>query len=405
MAKFNLGNGGEELVGRTSGEMMITILGESTKSKSVDIYANLITTRDPVTMSLDGIFTGDYDYTTAYANNGDIIGYVQTDQKDPEGEISFSFKEDYIYVSDDYIYGQSKNKLIAMMQGGAFKNAKDDTVLTLGTNGTKKTLAKAKKNEMNLPPMYLFYNEGSRVKVPGGLDKDGKPTFQINPAKNKFNSTHKTFCVETRTLSPSAKDTCRMLPLVAKGTAEWAEEDINSFNFTGQKACDVWERSNYFIEGVTEKENTLYNTESIIKEMYVDYILIEEGKTKAPASPEENKLMLVVKDNLDVELYKASGSNWGSPKNITKLVSAGTRFFSKNLIIIDSKSDLTAKLGDDITHTVGQSSSKTYAVNTFVVLDENKKAVNFSLDSHAKPFALVKVFDRETATFRPYVSE
>lgn len=211
------------VVNRTGGSILMSVLGKNLTSGDVDVYQMLITTGDPLTFSADPLSSGNYDYQTVRGRDGSIVGQVQLDEQDPAGELSFSFYEDFDYLGKEYVYGNSKNRLLNLLNGEAFKNG-TDIIVPIGTNGTDKTrTARAKFYEMNKPYKYLYHNEGAFIKENGTADPTtGEVAFKKNPYGDTFNQSSKTFCMEVMTTSGQGQ-VDRMFAVLAKNTAEWAE--------------------------------------------------------------------------------------------------------------------------------------------------------------------------------------
>lgn len=362
------------IANRTGGQILLSMFGKNLTTKAVDVYQLLITTGDPVSFSADALSSGNYDYQTVTGKNGSIIGQVQLDEQDPSGEISCSFYEDFSYLHDDYVYGNSKNLMLNLFNGEAFKNG-EEIIVPVGTNGTDKTLtARAKYNEMNKPYKYLLYNEGHFIKEVGTADinNDGKVTMKRNPYESSFNQAHKTICMEFMTTTGDGQVN-RMFPIIAKSTLEWVEGDINMFNFTGQRGCDMFERDNFYTEILSEGVPTTAK----ITELYVDYV-VKNGATE-PAVAEDNALLASLGADGTVTIKKCTTNNWSEESAINDKIQVGTRIKSRCLI---------------------EEGSTEQRVNTFVALGADKKAVDFSMNGSKRYFC--KVYDYDT-TEKKYV--
>lgn len=371
------------VVNRTGGAINVTMLGKNLKSGDVDIYQILITTGDPVTFSSDPLSSGNYDYQTVRAKDGSIIGQVQLDEQDPAGEISFSFYEDFDFLGDEYIRGNSKNRLLNLMNGEAFKNG-EDVIVPIGTNGTDKTkTARAKYYEMNKPYKMVYYNEGAFIKENGTADPvTGKVALKKNPYEATFNQSHKTFCMEFQTTSGDGQVN-RMFPVLAKSTAEWAEGDINQFNLTAQRGCDMFERDEFFTEIVKQPLPT-GKEEDKLDEFYVDYI-VKNGATE-PASPQQDNLVLAsLGADGAITFKKSKTQQWQPDQEIAKRLKIGTRIKSNHLV---------------------RENTKVENVNTFAVVGmDGKKLVDFSVGDKKRFYCTVKDYDKNTARYVDFFTE
>ncbi|MGL5049009.1 MAG: hypothetical protein ACRC6E_00045 [Fusobacteriaceae bacterium] len=360
------------IANRTGGQILVTVFGKNLTTKEVDIYQNLITTGEPVSLPLDPMSSGAYDWITVRDRSGKIIGQVQGDETDPSGELSFSVLDDFFYLASEYVYGASKNRLLNIFNGETFIN-EGDKIVPIGTNGTDKSkTAMAKTREMNLPYKYLLFNEGSRIKENGTADENGLATFRKNPFESSFNQTHKTVCMEFRTTTGEGQ-VCKMLPIVAKSTAEWAEGDTNQFNLTAQRGCDVWERDDFWTE--VYKEDVI---EEGAGEAYVDYI-VNAGATEPTVAEDGSVICTVALDGSVTFKFKGTGTG------VLPVAKTGLRI----------KSNKVVKTGSVVSD-----------VNTFVAIGADNKAVRFSTEaSVAKFYAVVFDLNKNTGVFEEYVTE
>lgn len=364
---------------RTGGAINVTMFGRNLTNNEVDVYQILITSGDPVTFSSDPLSSGNYDYQTVRGKDGSIIGQVQLDEQDPSGEISFSFYEDYDYLGSEYIYRNSKNRLLNLLDGEAFKNG-EDIITLIGTNGTEKTsTAKAKFHEMNKPYKMLYYNEGGFIKERGTADpKTGAPKLRKNPFEASFNQSHETFCIEFQTTTGQGQVN-RMFPIVAKSTAEWAEGDINQFNLTAQRGCDMVERNDFF---TTIYPEPIPEGTDKLNEIYVNYI-VAHGATE-PAGA-KNEILALLGDNGAVTFKKKGASTWEAESSLGGRLKAGTRIKSNKLI----------KTGTTVTK-----------VNCFAVIGlDGKTLVDFTGDKKKRYFCTVKDYNKDKSIYVDYVTE
>ena len=381
------------VVNRTGGQLNMTIFGKNLNTKAVDIYQLLITTGDPITFPMDNLSSGNYDYQGVRDRSGKIIGEVQLDEQDPNGEISFTVYEDFDYLGSSYLYGSSKNRMLNMFQGEAFVNG-DDIIVPIGTNGTDKTTADlAKLHEMNKPYKALLHNEAGFIKVTGSTDdKTGETLYKKNPYETSFNRTHKTFCMEFRTTSGQGQVN-RMLPIVAKSSLELNEGDTNQFSFSGKRGCDVFERDDFWTEVTPDTDTSkkvygqdaygsgVYVGKGKIKEIYVNYI-VKDGATK-PTEGKEGEYIASIDSNGTVTIEKYQGSSYQSEGTLTGKLSWGTRIKSNKL---------------------REKNTVDTSVNCFIAIGQDGKAVDFSTDGSKRYYTTVFDYDKTSGKFVPYVT-
>lgn len=353
------------MVNRTNTQLKMSVLGKGMTSNEVDIYQILITTGDPLTLPSDNLSSGVFDMTTVNDRAGKIIGQTQGNEQEPQGEISFSFYEDFSHLGKKHVVGNQKNRLINLLNGQAFKVG-SDTIIPIGTNGTDKNKnSQASYREMNKPYRYIYYNEGEFIFETGTCDMDnfGKMTLKKNPYKASFDRAHKTFCFEVLTTS-SEGQICKTLAIMAKPSIEWAEGDINQFNCTAQRGCDVFERNDF----LTDVYKTSSDTMAEANELYVDQIVVAGGTP--PTSGTSGDLMLSIDSKGVPTIKKYDGSAWSEETSLQDLIKTGTRFKTKKLIDTQIKES-----------------------NVFAVTDENKKCVDFSTNNSKRFYCLVKELD------------
>ncbi|MGL6167445.1 MAG: hypothetical protein ACRC0Y_04060 [Fusobacteriaceae bacterium] len=366
------------VVNRTGGQLRLSMLGKNLTTKQVDIYQISINTGDALSFSADPLSSGNYDMITVKGRDGSIVGQVQGDEQDPNGEVSFSFYEDFAHIGDEHIYGNSKNKLINLLNGEAFFNGAD-VVVPIGTNGTDKTKSsRARFNEMNKPFRYIYFNEGEFIKENGTADAlNGKVSLKKNPYKSSFDMFNKTFCFEVMTTS-SEGQVNRAFPILAKTTAEWAEGDINQFNCTASRGCDMWEKNDFLTE-VQPLEIEAVKYMSNYNELVVDYI-VGEGVDVVGAT---NELRLVI-NPIGVPTIEKYTGTWVATPELQSLITVGTRFKTKYVEF------------DEVIE-----------CNAFAVIGENTTTcVDFTTDNKSRFFCKVKDFDLKIAMdYVDYITE
>ncbi|MGL4425899.1 MAG: hypothetical protein ACRCZ0_05795 [Cetobacterium sp.] len=390
-----------DLSNRTGGHVLVSVFGKDITSKKIDIYQALITTTSPMSMSIDGALGGGYEFATIKGKDGSILSQVTTDENESLGEINLSMLEDFNYVGRN-AYGNSKHKIINMIRGESFKD-NSSTIVPIGTNGTDKgKSAMASAREMNLPCSGLLYFDGRFIKNFGTADKDGIATFRRNPFESSFNQTHKTFCLEVKTVTNSGFE-CKMLPIIATDSIEWAEGDMNELNIKARRGCDIWYRDDFWTEvheesNVVEKlvsyglptrtcrsevsENSkIYNIncDMLVKEFYVNYIVANSQLTKQDG--DIGDLACLLGSNGEINILIKTQYGWDIEYSLTEALSEGTRLKSN-------------KLKDE---------NGTRDVNVFVGITSDKTAIRFSTDPMVKKYyAIVYDLDKSKNEFEEY---
>ena len=389
---------------RTGGQILISTFGKNITNGYVDIYQNLITTGDEITLSIDSLSSGSYDYTYIRDKGGNIISQAQGDEVEPFGEVSFSVYEDFSYAKSRSVYGSSKNKLLCLINGESFIN-NDDTIVPIGTNGTDKTKTSvAKAREINLPYKNLLYFEGGFIKNKGTATENGESTFRKNPFSDSFNLTHKTISFEIKTTNGEGSE-CKFIPILAKTSAEWVEGDLNKFDFTANRGCDVWFRNDFWTEvhkgEIVLDKAMLYgiptdtcrseisenakiynlNCEMLVKELYVEFIVSLDTLSKSEGNIGD--LACVINQDGVIAIQVKTKYGWETDYSITSALRQGIRLKSNKL-----------KIDNNIKE-----------VNVFVGILQNGKAIRFSTsESVKKYYAIVYDLDKDTGNFEEYLT-
>lgn len=381
--------GAEDTVGRTTSELLVSVLGMSNKTKKVALYTILVTTKEPITgLSLNNMISGQYGISYNKAYNGDNISPTRTDEEDPSAEVSFTFAEDYNYVHDN-TYGASRYILLACLRGETFKIG-DEVITVVGTNGTIITnKTTARKNEMNLDFGGLLNLEGELLKRTKGVS-DGKISLTQNVFRYMYNQMAKTVALEFRMTSGSGKQNTFLLPYVNITNASRDEADQNSYAVDGTRGCDVWERDDYFSEPNGIRPD--FATEKGIVEAQVDYIA--EGSARPEDASAGETLASVDPATGIVKIYKYA-STWTE-------VEGGE--FARNCRLFSLR-----KVAD---------TNKVTEVNCFIAIKEatpqgdvasaiTGKAYKFDLNEGAgnkNYICEVNNYNRESQKFEPYSS-
>lgn len=375
------------IASRTDGSLKLSMLGKNTRTKEVDLYQISIFTGEPITLSIDPLSSGNYDMIDINGRDGSIVGRVRGDEQAPSGEVSFSFLEDFSYLGKNFVYGNSKNRLLNFLAGEAFNN-KGDIIVPIGTNGTDKTkTAQAKPREMNKRYKYLFYNEGAFIKEVGTADESNgwKTAKKKNPYADAFNRTYKTFMAEIMTVGGSENGGVnRVLPILGKKTMEWVEGEKNQFNCTAERGCDVFERNDFFAEIYPEKQD-LENT----NELYVTYFATHNHADAMPDGEVEGDLMLSIDVTGQPTIYEWDGTTWEVNDDLQAMIKMGTRF--KTTKVYDGEAEPIEKNAFAVMYNEdGDAGSLCNSDNENVEVE----CVCFSYDPAVKRYyCLVKDFD------------
>lgn len=377
MARTVIDIGGEQTVGRTSTEVLISALGYSNKTKAVSIYSILLTMKEPVTgLSTDNLQSGNYGINSVKASNGTNVAPTILDEEDPQAEISMQFKEDLNFVRNNAPFGVSRSVLNAVLKGESFYVGADEIITIVGTNGTMKTLtARAKPNEIGLPFKKVFGLEADEIKVTGAVDPEtGKIATRKNTFRNAYDTFNKTICMEFRVVSN--KTFVMIMPLVANTGMTKDEGDVNTYTFNGNRLSDVWERNDYLIEvGETSK----LDKDEVLDEIVVDGIVA--GNSTASTIPGITKPILckisatgdITLDNGGTPVLK--GKFKPNTRIKAKRISlSGTTFTDQNGIVVVDTTDGTGLTGKAVNFALG-TGNKQYVCKVFVY-DRNMEDMN-----------------------------
>nr|DAX46441.1 MAG TPA: Poxvirus A32 protein [Ackermannviridae sp.] len=374
--KTVLDMGSEQTVGRTSTEILVSALGYSNKTKTVSLYAILLTMKEPVTgLSTDNLQSGNYGINSVKASNGTNVAPTILDEEDPSAEISIQMKEDLNFVRKNAPFGVNRSVLNAVFKGESFYVGNDEIITIVGTNGTMKSkTARAKANEMNLPFKALFGLEADEIKVTGAVDpKTGKIATRKNTFRNAYDTFNKTVCLEFRVVAN--KTYVMIMPLIATTGMTKDEGDVNTYTVSGNRLCDTWERDDYVLEvGETSK----LNVDEELDEIVVDGIVLDPS-TATTITGVTNPLLCKVNATGDITLSKGSATLKGKLKKNTRIKAryfsdTGTTFTEQNAIVVVGETDGTGLTGKAVNFALG-SGNKFYACKVFVY-DRNLEDMN-----------------------------
>ncbi|MGL5100727.1 MAG: hypothetical protein ACRC6B_12000, partial [Fusobacteriaceae bacterium] len=384
------------VVGKTGGQVLISVIGKNLSNGDVDIFQALLTTSEPITSSIDLVGSGSRDWITIRDRSGKIVDKVLGDEVEGLSDIDLTFTE-RLYTQEERVYCGSKNKVVSMFEGNSFKN-KGDVIGVIGTNGTDKSNSLATKSEMNLPYKYLLFNENNLLKVSGAIDGNGDIVLEKNIYADSYNRTYKTFCLDVKTTNGEGS-LCRTIPALAKSSIEWTEGDANNIKITSKRCSDIWERDDFWTEVYGQKaiesyvkygfphavqrdelanSPKLFNLNCVMssKEIYVDYILNCEYVDDSYG--EAGQLACVINKNREIIIY-IKGEVWDKELSLTSAF---------------------AFEGNRIKSTEIRDKGQWASVNTFVVIDKELKAVKFSTDTKSnKYYAKVLDLDLNTGIF------
>lgn len=367
MAQVNIRDiGGEITVGRTNTEMLVSALGYSSKTKEVNVYTLLLTLKEPITgLSTDNLQSGNFGINPVKASNGVNVAPTILDEEDPQAEFSFSMKEDLNFVRENTAFGVNRSILNAVLKGESFKVG-DDIITIVGTNGTMKSFkARANANEMQLPFKALFGLEADLIKVTGAIDPaTGEIRTRANTFRSAYDTFNKTICIELLTKN-GGKQYVDVLPLVAITGMTKDEGDTNSYNVTGNRLSDVWQRDDY----ITEVGATSDMTKDVLySELVVDAIVVGSASTPTITGV-TNPLICKVATNGDITFSQASATLKGKLKKNTRisakrLVLSGSTVTEQNGFVVVASTDGTDLTGKASEFSIG-GTTKNYVCKVF----------------------------------------
>lgn len=386
MAQLNIRDiGAEQTVARTNTQMMVTCLGVSKKTKHIALYTVLLTLKEPVTgLSLANLLSGEYTVNSVKASDGSNVAPTILDENDPQADLSFTMKEDLNFVRDKAPFGVNRSILNAILNGESFTMPDGDIITVVGTNGTMKSLkARASAKEINLPFKAILGLEADEIKVTGAIDVEtGEVRTRKNTFKDAYNTFKKTICLEFL-VANGGKQYVDIMATCAINSITKDEGDVNSFQVSGQRLCDVWQRDDWFTEVGTVTKNNDANKE--LKEIVVDMIQVNEATQN---TIEGNLKPIICKvTNKGVISFTGAGATELKGK-LTKNTRISARKLNENTTIIENQNCFVVVAtanGKDLTEA---------------------KAVSFGIEKDGEKNFVCKVFsyERNDEQMKPYVS-
>lgn len=324
----NYNVGGIEAVNRTMSRGLVTRLYKNISTGNIVALSMELVTKDVLT----GFDTGDYLSPTfakvnVYHTSGTYDDMVSTDQEVKANELSFTLREDFNTLADDYVAGEERNYLTALMLGNSII-INGDTYVCVGTNGIMKRNTKTAARDQEKDWQYLVYREGNFVRIPNTYDHTtGGKKLKKNTYKQVIDLEQPTFIYE-HAVSKGAKTEVMFIPLVYTTSNTKDEADINTISFPSMKVCDVHNKKDFLFDTVTTE---FAITDTGITELEVDYIVQNATGAKPTDFGTDKEVALVINSaNGSMAVYTTNGTDaW--TQDTTGRFLQGARILSKKL--------------------------------------------------------------------------
>ena len=384
----NYNVGGIEAVNRTMSRGLVTRLYKNLNGGNIVALSMELVTKDVLT----GFDMGDYLSPTfakvnVYHTSGTYDDMVSTDQEVKANELSFTLKEDFNTLADDYVAGEERNYLTALMLGNSII-INGDTYVCVGTNGIMKRNTKTAARDQEKDWQYLVYKEGNFVRIPNTYDHTtGGKKLQKNTYKQVIDLEQATFIYE-HAVSKGSKTEVMFIPLVYTTNATKDEADINTMSFPAMKVCDVHNKKDFLFDGVTTE---FAITDTDITELEVDYIVQASGAVPPTDFGTSGEVALVIdSDDGSMEVYTTNGTDTWTQDTTGRFLQ-GARILSKQLT------------ADTIANAVA--GSYIVAVATAVTDAFGGTAANFNDGGTANYVLSNMTWNRTMATFENRIEE
>lgn len=377
-------SGANNFIGRTSTDMQITFAGVDLATKIVSLYSFYVPTKQPIS----GILTGNWlksDFGVSYGKDvtGAITGTVTTDQTDPTGEITLTWQEDFLYITDETIIGYSRDVLRGMLSGQVVTFADGTKVAMLGVSGNYKTATKANASEINREWGNLLKPYWGYRMIDNAFEDDAnfEPKKVRNSLINPFLLLAKPFMIENYSLSGDGTANCRMMPSVVLKTMSLDEGDFNTNSIGVTVLGDTYELEENFNSGFDVRDYT----EDDLTRLTVDYIVSGDSvDITAPVNDETACIIDPVDGTFEIMEYTGT---WVAIAT-GSLSQYATIFANKSIIAtVEEDGNCFVSVKEASLDLTGQASS--------FVLDSASTVKNF--------ICKAKVYDLETRMMIPRV--
>ena len=249
----------------------LMVLGKNLTTSVVSLYVLAISKNENLSNVNKRFLNSTTEDNYVYDSTGALVADLTGQESAPASEISFTFNVDWNGKVEGQKYGQASNIYEAMIMGQSFKHGAD-TIIVVGTVGSRKSGKRATACEMNKDYGKFFKKEYNRLAT--GLNTTTGETSYINnmfldKAKMEANTT---FAIENYTLMGNGKTSSLLFPALYTTNVGFSQaDDGDTYTVPCMNKSDVWESENSLIFGA-RKDYAVGDTGKEFLE--VDYIIV-----------------------------------------------------------------------------------------------------------------------------------
>lgn len=240
-------------------------------------------------------------------SRGEIISNLPSNEANPEGTLTATFKVDWNSKIEGQAYGNATNLYESMIMGQTFYHGVDKCVV-VSVLGSRKTGKKATKCEINKGWKAFLAYEVQNLAT-GGLDASGNPTFVKNTFIDKVALEGTSVALETLTTMGNGKTSSMLFPVLTADNVPFSQnDDGDSYAVEFKITSDVWDGENSLATGA-RVEQALTSTGKTYLE--VDYMVVSDiDPTDFGVSGD--LICIVNPTTLAFSIKESTGSAWNA---------------------------------------------------------------------------------------------
>ena len=302
----------------------VSVLAENLTTGVTELFSIVAGIPDKsLSLNLMNINSMDKNTNTVYVCNGEFGADTSAEAIVETMDFSIALNQDYNTIVNEIAPETCKDIWRALLTGDKFVN---DGVeyLVLGVNGQK---WKGTTSAEILDTKYLLYRD-SLLKHPARKDADGNPYMLQNGKANPFLDRPLHMFEIMGEFSPTEKSGYRIAYALNTGATFNEDTTANNHSIDEKRLCDVFDISEYLVDGVSNAEELAISGDDSIYRVEVDYIVeVSEGGVPTVGGTSGDTAAVIDTADGTVELYKYS-TTW-SADPVTSTLGLGAKIFSE----------------------------------------------------------------------------
>ena len=361
--------------GRMS-ENNLIVLGKNIDSGDISAYFVGIATLENLSDVRKKYLNTTTDDNYVRNSRGEIITNLTSQEAEPTGELTATFKVDWNSRIEGQTYGNAHNLYEAMIMGQTFMHG-TDKIMVVSVLGARKGNKRADKCSINKAYKSFLGLEAQYLNT-GGLDASGNPVFVKNTFIDKVALEGTSVAMETLTTMGNGKTSSLLFPVLTADNVPFSQnDDGDSYAVAFKITSDVWEGENSLATGARVIEPLTATNKSYLE---VDYMVV--SITDPTDFGVSGDLMCIVNPTtLAFSIKESTGSAWVATTGTFKALAKISANKITNTIIVSA-----------ISH-------RTFLVPATVSTANDGVATNFNDGGTANPIIKAFTLDRTNEEF------